>query len=128
MRFVPFLTLTVTLLLGGCAHRWVFLTENETTRFFLDTQSPQMGSEFTWEVRERFLDKNSDRWYLEADVQYDCQESTFMTLWTRGFSEHRPQRVPSYIEGNVPVPVVPGSVEEARLQAICAILEREGGG
>ncbi|MFH1765817.1 MAG: hypothetical protein ABIF09_16635 [Gemmatimonadota bacterium] len=122
MKVVPFLTLSILLSLSGCAHRWVLLTESETTEYFFDTQSPLKSSEFTWEVRERFLDKNSDRWYMEADVQYDCRERTFMTLRVRGFSEHRPERTPGVIAGNTPVVVTPGSKEEARLQAICAIV------
>ena len=123
MRVVPILTLSIFVFVTGCAHQWVFLTESETTRYYLDTKSPLKASEFIWEVRERFLDKNSDRWYLETEVQYDCREKTFMTLRFRGFSEHRPERTPGVLAGNAPVPVAPGSREEARLQAICAIVE-----
>lgn len=123
MRVVPFLTLSFLLFVNGCAHQWVYLTESETTRYYLDTKSPLESSESIWEVRERFLDKTSDRWYLEAEVRYDCHEKTFMTLLFRGFSEHRPDRTPAVLAGNAPVPVAPGSREEARLQAICAIVE-----
>lgn len=127
MKVLPFLTLSILVFVNGCAHRWVFLTERETTRYYLDAQSPLRASEFIWEVQERFLDKNTDRWYLEAEVQYDCREKTFMTLSTRRFYEYRPMRTPEVIEGNLPVPVTPGSGEEARLHAICAIVEGEGG-
>jgi len=123
MKVLPFLTLSILVFVNGCAHRWVIVTESETTRYYLDTQSPLRASEFIWEVQERFLDKTTDRWYREAGVQYECTEKTLMTLWVRGFSEHRPDRTPEVIEGNVPVTVAPGSREEARLEAICAIVE-----
>jgi hypothetical protein len=123
MKVLPFLTLGILVVLTGCANRWVLLTEYETTRYYLDARSPSRSSEFTWEVRERFLDQTSGRFYLEAEVRYDCRERTFMTLWVRGFSEYRPMRTPEVIEGNVPVTVAPGSKEEERLQAICAFVE-----
>ncbi len=123
MRVLPFLTLSILVFVNGCAPRWVLLTEFETTRYYLDTQSPLRASEFTWEVRERFLDRVSDRYYLEAEVRYDCRNRTFMTLWTRGFNEHRPLRRPVVLEGNVPVTVTSGSGEAERLQAVCEIVE-----
>lgn len=125
MRILPFLSLTVVALAMGCAHRWVYLAEGETTEYFLDTQSAIQVSESVWQVRERFLDKASDRWSLETQVEYDCRERTFMTLVVRRFSEQRPVMRSSYIEGNVPVVVTPGSQEEARLEAVC---EAVGGG
>jgi len=123
MRFVPFPTLIGLVLVIGCAHQWVYLTEGETTKYYLDAQSAVRSSGSTWEVRERFFDIDSNRWFLESDVQYDCVERTFMTLQVREFLEYRPVRHASVISGNVPVVVTPGSEEEARLQAVCAIVE-----
>ena len=123
MRVVLFLFVVLLILQGGCASRWVFVTGSETTEFYLDTQASIRISESSWEVRERVLDKATDRWYLEAEVRYDCTARTFMTLRTREFSEHRPRSFASPIEGNRPVEVQPGSQEEARLEAVCSLLE-----
>jgi ligand-binding SRPBCC domain-containing protein len=128
MRIVPFFVFVLLPCMGGCATQWVYLTENETTKYFLDTKSAWPFTETTWEVRERFLDKTTDRWYMETEVRYDCQERTFMTLRTREFVEYRPVRYASEIQGNVPVRVVPGSKEEERLDTICSIVNREAGG
>ena len=123
MRVVLSLFLALLLVQGGCASRWVFITGSETTEFYLDTQDRIRISESSWEVRERFLDKATDRWYLEAEVRYDCAAKTFMTLRTREFSEHRPNPYAASIEGNLPVRVQPGSQEEARLEAVCSLFE-----
>ena len=123
MKILRFLTLCFALVLCGCASQWVFLTESGGTGYYLDARSPQRYSETVWEVRERFFNKTTQRWYLEAEARYDCQEKTFMTVLLRGFSEHRPLARPEMIQGNVPVTVSPDSPEEARLQAICAIVE-----
>jgi hypothetical protein len=127
MRFLPILALGVFAFVTDCAPRWVLLTENPTTKYYLDTGSTVRSSEVDWTVRERFLDKNSDRWTLEVEVQYNCRERTFMTrqLWV--FVEQRPVRTPEVIGGNTPVTVTPGSGEEVRLEAICAIVEGRGG-
>lgn len=122
MRAVFLLSICAMVLSMGCASRWAYLAESPTTKFYLDTQSPLKTFGSAWEVTERFLDISTDRWYLETQVRYDCQERTFMTLSTRGFSEHRPDVYPSEIVGNLPVPVVEGSREEARLEAICALM------
>ena len=128
MKIHPFLLLSVLAPTLGCAHQWVHLAENETTEYFLDTQSAVQTSESVWEVRERFLEKVSDRWSLETYVRYDCEERTFMTLRVREFREYRPVRRFSELEGNEPVVVTPGSEEEARLDAVCAALEAGRGG
>ncbi len=127
MRIVPFLLLLVLPCLGGCATQWVLLTENEDTKYFFDAKSPWRSTPTAWDVRERFLDKTTDRWYLETEARYDCQERTFMTLRTRAFVEYRPVRRASEIQGNLPVKVVPGTKEEERLDSICSLLERRGG-
>lgn len=123
MRVVPFIFLSILLFQVGCTSRWVYVTESETTEFFLDSEEGRPISESAWEVRERFLDKATDRWYAETEVQYDCVARTFMTLSIKEFSEHRPQRNVAPIEGNLPVKVVPGSQEEVRLNAVCALFE-----
>jgi hypothetical protein len=124
MRVVPFVFLSVLFVPIGCAPRWVYVTESETTEFYLDSKGGSRISESAWEVRERFLDKATDRWYVEAEVQYDCVARTFMTVRIKAFSEYRPQRNASPIQGNLPVMVVPGSQEEVRLNAVCALFER----
>ena len=123
MRFAPFVFLTTIGLATGCASQWVFVTENENTQFYLDSKQGSRVSESTWLVRERFLDKATDRWYVEAEVQYDCVARTFMTVAIKEFSEFRPQRNAALIEGNLPVEVVPGSQEAARLDAVCSLFE-----
>ena len=125
MRVIPFLFLSITGLATGCAAGWVYVTESEATEFYLDSNEGRLVSDNTWEVRERFLDKATDRWYVEAEVRYDCTARTFMTVRIKEFSEYRPQRNAAPIEGNLPVTVVPGSQEEARLDAVCALF---GGG
>lgn len=127
MRTARILTLCVLGLVLGCSNRWVFLTETPTTRHYLDTDSFFRSGESSWEVRERFLDPTTERWYLETEVRYDCRERTFMTLSVRGFSEHRPLAHESVLEGNLPVKVTPDSPEEARLEAVCALAEGRGG-
>jgi len=106
----------------------VYLTETPTTKHYLDTKSLFQTGETEWEVRERFLDRATERWYLEAEVRYDCSARTFMTLRVRGFSEQRPLAHAAVVEGNVPVRVTPGSPEEGRLEAVCALVEGRGSG
>ena len=123
MRVAPFVILTTIGLTTACASQWVLVTENETTQFYLDSKEGSRLSETTWQVRERFLDKSTDRWYVEAEVRYDCAARTFMTVTIKEFSEFRPQRNAAPIEGNLPVEVVPGSHEAARLDAVCSLFE-----
>ena len=122
MRFMVLLGICALGAVSGCTTRWAYLAESPTTKYYMDTQSPLKTFGSAWEVTERFLDITTDRWYMETQVRYDCGERTFMTLSVRGFSEHRPDVHPSEIVGNVPVQVVPGSEEEARLEAICALV------
>lgn len=125
MRVVLSLLFSILGLAAGCASGWVYVTESETTEFYLASGDGRQFSDTGWEVRERFLDKSTDRWYVEAEVRYDCEARTFMTLLIKEFSEYRPQRNAAPIEGNIPVRVVPGSHEAARLDAVCALF---GGG
>ena len=118
--FVVGLLLLVSL--AGCTNRWTVTTENPRTRFFLDTRSATSVSPGVWDVTERFLDVSTDRWSMETVVRYDCEARTFMTRSVRGFNEHRPYPRASEMTGNTPATVVPGSDEEARLDAVCELV------
>jgi hypothetical protein len=105
--------------LAGCGPSWTFSTQSPETRYYFDAGSAVQVSSTGWEVKERFLDVNTDRWSLETVTRYDCEARTFMTLTVREFSEHRPLSKAATLEGNEPVMVRPGSHEEARLDAFC---------
>jgi hypothetical protein len=105
--------------LFACTSRWMVLTENPRTKYFVDTKSLVQSGETSWTVLERFLDLSNDRWYLETSVEYDCEARTFMTKTVREFHEQRPVARAFEMSGNSPSVVTPGSDEEARLDAVC---------
>jgi hypothetical protein len=120
-----FLLFFLPILLGtsGCAGAsWTLSTQSAATKYFFDARSAEQVGPSAWVVKERFLDINTDRWALETEARYDCEARTFLTLAIRRFSEHRPVSRAAEIRGNQPVEVVPGSLEEARLEAICAAI------